>query len=217
MHSVRVQIDGGWGWGGSTPPPPPISQFIPLWPAQPPNLLVPAVLLTLPVHFSQFEHCIPSRNAHLADRRLHTVQQLCCHIMQQMNRSSVYTIFRPGVPLCDSTHQKLNSSISIETNTQLILWTIIASDRFQTAAPLWTQFDTSVLFWMVLWIWVRTSHTPLGPASFSTDAEYDKSRDAWMNAACQTLVISRIDYQYNNSILAELPAVTLRPLTTVRH
>ena len=39
---------GGWGFN------PPVPLFIPLWP---PNPLVPAVLMTLPVHFSQFEPC----------------------------------------------------------------------------------------------------------------------------------------------------------------
>ena len=39
------------GVGGLTPP---VPLFIPLWP---PNPLVPAVLLALPVHFSQFEPC----------------------------------------------------------------------------------------------------------------------------------------------------------------
>ena len=44
----RVRIDRGWGFN------PPVPLFIPLWPTNP---LVPAVLLTLPVHFSQFEPC----------------------------------------------------------------------------------------------------------------------------------------------------------------
>ena len=54
--TCRVRIDGGLGGGGFTPPPPP--QFPCLFHCDPPpNLLVPAVLLTLTVHFSQFEHC----------------------------------------------------------------------------------------------------------------------------------------------------------------
>ena len=47
----RVRIDGGWGLTHSSQSP------CSFHCAPPPNSLVPAVLLTLPVHFSQFEHC----------------------------------------------------------------------------------------------------------------------------------------------------------------
>ena len=50
------------GWGFNLPSSPVHSIVTP----QPPNPLVPAVLLTLPVHFSQFEPCTlePHYNTH---------------------------------------------------------------------------------------------------------------------------------------------------------
>ena len=63
MHHAHVHAynqGSNWrGLGGFTPPPQfPLLAFSFHCDPQPPNALVPAVLLTLPVHFSQFEPCM---------------------------------------------------------------------------------------------------------------------------------------------------------------
>ena len=63
----RVRIDGGWG-------------FNPQFPCSfhcdtlTHNLLVPAVLLTLPIHFSQFEPCLGVQNV-MGERKI--IVEIC--------------------------------------------------------------------------------------------------------------------------------------------